>query len=134
MIKISGFKNQTKLRKSTEALAKYLGIDCDVTVRKLTHEATEAYGFAAEILGMPTVCIMADCPEEIQSKVIAHEMIHIHQMVRGDLVFDYNNMLFHWKGKTFDKTQLDEMEYNDRPWEAEAKQLEKELAENFFMS
>lgn len=134
MIKIYGFKNQTKLRNGAEALAKHLGIPCDVTLRKLTHVSTESYGFAAEILGMQTICIMADCPDELVHEIIAHEFVHVHQMTRGDLVFDYNNMLFHWKGKTYDKATLDTIEYNDRPWEAEAKKLEKELAQNFFMS
>ena len=134
MIMTTGFKNPKKLSKSVEAIAKQLGLECDISLIKTKHKATESYGFTAKILGKPTICIMADCPNEITHEVIAHEMVHVHQMQRGDLVFDYDNMLFHWKGQIYDAEKLESIEYNERPWEAEAKKLEKELAQNFFMS
>lgn len=135
MINISGFKNnQTKLRKSTEALAKHLGVNCGITLRKIDHVTKNTYGFAAEILGSQHICIMKDCPDSMLPTIIAHEMVHVHQMFRGDLIFDYDNMIFTWKGKKYFKEDLDLMEYYDRPWEAEAKKLEKKLAQDFFMS
>jgi hypothetical protein len=55
-------------------------------------------------------------------------------MLRGDLVFDYDNNIFYWLGDKYTVDRLKDMSYYDRPWEAEAKKLEKNLAKHFFMS
>ena len=51
------------------------------------------------------------------SEVIAHEMVHIDQMKRGDL--DYDDKYVYWKGKKYSRAQMQEGAKN-LPWEAEA--------------
>ena len=55
-------------------------------------------------------------PEKKES-VIAHEMVHIDQMKRGDL--DYDDQYVYWKGKKYSRKQMQEGAKN-LPWEAEA--------------
>ena len=134
-VKVTGNRpNKTKIKKCTLAVAKSLGIDVDVNLRFMDQQSPDKYGFAAKIMGSHYVCIFNDCPDEALGKVISHELIHVWQTLRGDLSFDYDNMIFTWKGEQYNQAKLDTMEYYDRPWEAEAKKLEKNLAENFFMS
>lgn len=134
-IKVTGKRsNKNKIKKATLAVANSLGIDVDVNLRFMEHESPDKYGFAAEIMGAQYICIFKDCPDSELGKVISHEMIHVWQNVRGDLKFDYDNMIFYWKGKKYTQNDLDQMKYYDRPWEAEAKKLEKDLAQDFFMS
>jgi hypothetical protein len=52
-----------------------------------------------------------------EDEVIAHEMVHIDQMKRGDL--DYDNDFVYWKGKKYSRAQMQEGAKN-LPWEAEA--------------
>ena len=56
------------------------------------------------------------CPSKIQD-VIDHEMVHIHQMKRGDL--DYDDKYVYWKGKKYSRAQMKEGAKN-LPWENEA--------------
>jgi hypothetical protein len=51
------------------------------------------------------------------SEVIAHEMVHIDQMKRGDL--DYDNKNVYWKGKVIPRSSIKEGAKN-LPWEKEA--------------
>lgn len=134
-IKITGKRsNKNFIKKATLAVANSLGIDVDVNLRFLDVENPDTRGFAANMSDNHYVCIFKDCPDNELSKVISHEMIHVWQAVRGDLKFDYDNMIFYWKGEKYTQEDLDQMEYYDRPWEAEAKKLEKDLAQDFFMS
>lgn len=52
-----------------------------------------------------------------EKNVIAHEMVHINQMKRGDL--DYDNDYVYWKGKKYPRSTMKEGAKN-LPWEAEA--------------
>jgi hypothetical protein len=61
-------------------------------------------------------------------QVLAHEMIHVKQMVKGHYWFfvdDYDGGTHFWLGKQV------EAEYWDRPWEKEAWSKEKLLAAKF---
>ena len=51
------------------------------------------------------------------SEVIAHEMVHIDQMKRGDL--DYDDQNVYWKGKVYPRSKMNEGAKN-LPWEDEA--------------
>lgn len=51
------------------------------------------------------------------SDVIAHEMVHIDQMKRGDL--DYDNKNVYWKGRIIPRSSIKEGD-SALPWEAEA--------------
>jgi hypothetical protein len=56
--------------------------------------------------------------------VLAHEMIHVKQFVKGEL-FAFGQKPVYWKGKKYYKTQ-----YNRRsPWELEAYKEDEELRE-----
>ena len=135
MVNITGNrKNKTQIKRKADRVVKYLGIDMPVTIRFMDYDSPDKYGFAAKIMGSHYVCIFNDCPDTELGKVISHELVHVWQDVRGDLSFDYDNMIFTWKGKTYDQDLLDKMEYHDRPWEEEAKKLENKLAQDFFMS
>lgn len=135
MIRISGKrKSKRKIEKASRAIANELGIKNDVTIRFMDYDSPDKYGFAANIMGSHYVCIFNDCPEDKVSEVISHEMVHVWQNDRGDLVHDYDNQIFYWRGDKYDVDRLNDMAYYDRPWEAEAKKLEKNLAKHFSMS
>ena len=51
------------------------------------------------------------------SDVIAHEMVHIDQMKRGDLDYDDKNV--YWKGRIIPRSSIKEGD-SALPWEAEA--------------
>lgn len=52
-----------------------------------------------------------------EKDVIAHEMVHINQIKRGDL--DYDNSNVYWKGKKYPRSTMNEGAKN-LPWETEA--------------
>jgi len=53
----------------------------------------------------------------LEKEAIAHEMVHMDQMKRGDLDYDDNNV--YWKGKKYSRKQMNEGSSN-LPWEKEA--------------
>ena len=55
----------------------------------------------------------------LAKEAIAHEMVHMDQMARGDLNYDDNNV--YWKGKKYDRDDMNEGS-KQLPWEAEAYQ------------
>ena len=55
-------------------------------------------------------------PSECE-QVIAHEQVHLDQMLRGDLNYDNENV--YWKGKKYSRADMEEGAKN-LPWEAEA--------------
>lgn len=134
-IKITGKRSgKAKIRKATAKVAKSLGIESEVNLRFLDVDNPDTHGFAANMSGSHYVCIFKDCPDDKLAEVISHEMVHVAQNYRGDLVFDYDNQIFYWQGDTYTVDRLKDMSYYDRPWEAEAKKLQKNLAKHFFMS
>lgn len=64
------------------------------------------------------------------TKTLIHEMIHVGQYLRGDLVQGHNSHdgLFeiNWKGITHTGIQ-----YTSRPWEIEADELESQMYEEY---
>ena len=134
-IKVTGNKRlKKKIERSAGSVAIDLGIKSDVNIRFMDYDSPDKYGFAALIMGSHYVCIFNDCPDDKLGEVISHEMIHVKQTERGDLVFDYDNQIFYWQGDKYTVDRLKDMSYYDRPWEAEAKKLEKNLAKHFSMS
>lgn len=55
-------------------------------------------------------------------RILAHEVIHIDQYLKKDLI--YNDGILLWENKSFD---LNEINYQDRPWEVDAFYREGEL-------
>jgi len=60
----------------------------------------------------------------LAKEAIAHEMVHMDQMARGDLNYDDNNV--YWKGKKYDRDDMNEGS-KQLPWEAEAYQKTKNM-------
>lgn len=65
--------------------------------------------------------IRSDSSTSITS-IICHEMCHLDQYERGDLV-KISNTEYQWKGKRYDSTTP----YEVRPWEKEAFKKEKDI-------
>lgn len=58
-------------------------------------------------------------------KILAHEMVHLRQFTTNQLFqYYYNDERMRWKK---DIMSLDDVKYNDRPWEIEANELEEVL-------
>tara|TARA_R100001463_G_scaffold53213_1_gene104188 strand:+ start:350 stop:1945 length:1596 start_codon:yes stop_codon:yes gene_type:complete len=53
----------------------------------------------------------------LEKEAIAHEMVHMDQMKRGDLDYDDNNV--YWKGKKYSRAKMNEGS-SKLPWEKEA--------------
>ena len=64
-----------------------------------------------------TIILNKDLDPKKKESVIAHEMVHIDQMKRGDL--DYDDQNVYWKGKKYSRAQMKEGAKN-LPWEKEA--------------
>jgi predicted SprT family Zn-dependent metalloprotease len=70
-----------------------------------------------------TIELRSDLRNEELERTIIHELVHIWQYVRGDLVQEHIDGLgprMVWMGE--DMTSVD---YNDRPWEQQAVALEE---------
>jgi len=71
-----------------------------------------------------TIRIDVSLPLEEMISTILHEMVHVYQYVSGKLKYKWihevvlEKRVYHW-----------DMDYDNRPWEIEAHQKEKELKE-----
>jgi hypothetical protein len=95
----------------------YLDVDIEIEVEPTLDIEAEMY---------PTddntyVIILRDDTIEHIRTTLAHELTHVHQYVRGDLVEDDHGRMF-WKGKYINTS---EVPYRELPWEIEAYKLEK---------
>ena len=71
-----------------------------------------------------TIIVNKDAPLEMQKEIIAHEMVHINQMRRGDLDYDDDNV--YWKGRVIPRSSIKEGAKN-LPWEKEAWKVNKKF-------
>jgi hypothetical protein len=74
-------------------------------------------GVVAEANKDGTVFMDTSVPEKDRKDVLAHEMVHKNQMLRGEL--QYNNEDVIWKGKTYSRESMNEGAAS-LPWEKEA--------------
>lgn len=56
--------------------------------------------------------------EECPLSVLAHEMVHVKQYVKGELV--YHGKYCSWHGKRYEEFEANSEEYFFSPWEVEA--------------
>lgn len=63
-------------------------------------------------------------------KVLAHEMTHVKQYAKKELIYHHTNH-YEWKGKCFEDIQ--KIHYYQRAWEKEAIQIESDLYHKFLM-
>jgi len=64
-----------------------------------------------------TIILRQGMKPEQEDEVIKHEMVHINQMLRGDL--DYDDKYVYWKGRKISRSSMNEGAKN-LPWEKEA--------------
>lgn len=83
-------------------------------------------GVIAEANNDGTIYLDKDVKNDspLAKEAIAHEMVHMDQMARGDLNYDDNNV--YWKGKKYDRDDMNEGS-KKLPWEAEAYQKTKNM-------
>lgn len=124
MVQLHNFKN-AELKQTVQRLAVEYGIKSTINVKQVQGMSDHVYGCMAKINNSYWICLSPDCPAEDLIKVVAHEMVHVWQHDRGDLDFDYESQIFYWKGQKWDFKDLEAVEYYNRPWEKEAKELEK---------
>lgn len=62
-------------------------------------------------------------PDNILTFILAHEMIHLSQMVKGKLSLDMGRRVFSWSGQEYAASYP----YDSRPWEIEAKNKGEKL-------
>jgi len=79
---------------------------------------------AGDHLGIIRVRINAGLDERQRCKVLAHEMIHVKQYVKGNLRMLGNHRVI-WKGK---KYTYQNREHRKNPWELEAYRYDQYLA------
>ena len=126
---IVGFGRQrAQVARLSKRVMAELGIDVEVTIRRhhMTREAL--HGFAYHFNNKHGLLVFKSCPNEMLDEVVAHELVHIKQTLDGRLEFDPERQEFKWLGELWDQKRLDEVEYTERPWEAEAYSLGKILA------
>ena len=87
----------------------------DVVVSEIDDEHTVA------VANSETYCITVD-PAKITdlnhlSEIVAHELVHLDQLGRGELVVDGINGCYIWKGIEID---FEDFDYDNAPWEIDA--------------
>lgn len=66
---------------------------------------------------------LGDVKKSESIDVLSHEMIHITQYLDGKLVYEENQL--NWNGQIY---TLENIEYDERPWEREAYSLQTDLS------
>ncbi len=70
------------------------------------------------------ITISSKIPLRNQLAVLAHEMVHVKQFVRGELV-ELQDHCYQWKGMP--GQNIHSLDYLDRPWEKEALKMQHKL-------
>ena len=74
-------------------------------------------GVVAEANNDMSIYVDEDASPAKKQEAIAHEMVHIDQMQRGELDYDDDNV--YWRGKIYPRSKMKEGAKN-LPWEKEA--------------
>lgn len=118
-------KRRKALLKAMPFFAKLLKIhDYDVTISlSFKHGFTELFQAYAQVYHVSThrinIEIDASLHDNIALRILAHEMVHVKQYVKGELSSDKNDLQL-WKGKHVS----DKLKYTSEPWEVEAMKKE----------
>ena len=113
---ITIFMRELKLEKSKTTLFVFSKKDLE----KETGAAGMVYPHAANLITMDLDSRL-NIDKLIQT--IAHEMVHVKQIAKGQLAYEGKKIF--WKGKRF---YPNKMSYYDHPWEIDAWRNEKVLA------
>ena len=84
-------------------------------------------GVVAEANNDMTIFVDKDASPDKKKEAVAHEMVHIDQMQRGDLDYDDDNV--YWKGEEYPRDKMMEGAKN-LPWEKEAWKANEEYKNN----
>lgn len=117
--KVSGGVKGTTIEVSTDH-----DIDPDICTGFCTPESSDGTPESFEIEIAPSL------DSDTLTRTLIHEMIHVGQYLRGDLVQGHSSIdgLFEisWKGDAYT-----DAEYTSRPWEIEADELESQMYEKY---
>lgn len=110
--------------KAASFFAEKLGIADDVFVHiKVKKKMKGMFGYCEYL---PEACdflktflvVIENSKYEDPYEVLAHEMVHVWQYVRGDLVDGNGHSI--WKGEAYPDAKVGSEEYYFSPWELEA--------------
>ena len=90
-------------------------INNDKLLDALSPEGTKLQAMISKTNNLYQLVIRNNPTEDIIN-IICHEMIHLNQIERGDLVLTRDMKTVTWKGKEYDY----KVPYMERPWEIEA--------------
>lgn len=119
------------LDKAMRIATEYLKIDdadVELEIEFLSKLDGEAYGYAEvgdDVDYNIQISKSKDLSLETIITTLMHEMVHIAQYIRGDLVPGVGRKHSRWKGKPVD------LPYSKQPWERQAARLEKVLWKKF---
>lgn len=119
MTQING---KRKFVKRAKVFAKALGIDKDDALITIFYsdEGGQCVRYAE---GGIVIFIPRGTNKYYETEVLAHEMVHARQFIRGELEENADGTVL-WKGEIFKEAEFMSDEYWHAPWEMEARALE----------
>ena len=128
---VMGKEAKEDIREKVNFFADFLGIKKEITICVAfgSHLGKSVKGYTLfEVTSGSTgasISVYDQLSNHEELIVLAHEMIHVNQFVRGQLKVNSEKDVF-WRKSSF--YSVEEIPYQDRPWEKEALFLEKKLA------
>jgi predicted metallopeptidase len=95
-----------------------------VTIRQINPDVQAMFDsnsqLKAHIIGRGNqyIIFVDDMGRDESIKVLSHELIHLKQYYTKKLILEKNKV--NWGGKEIYENEIDEISYQNRPWEAEA--------------
>lgn len=147
VVRVFGSKNPTEIKKQAERYLQQLDVyeNIDLTIR-MTNDLPDSFDGITVSTPSQTpngyeffnVRLKKNLDKKKEMLVLAHEMIHVRQYVKKEIIVDKNKVV--WKGKTFYYTTAINLQ---TPWEKEAhkeddilaqqaKSNKREIAANYF--
>lgn len=95
-----------------------------ITIRQISPEVQAMFDsnsqLKAHIIGKGNqyIIFVDEMGRDEAIKVLSHELIHLNQYYTKKLILEKDKVI--WEGREIYQTEIDEMRYEARPWEAEA--------------
>jgi predicted metallopeptidase len=95
-----------------------------ITIRQISPEVQAMFDsnsqLKAHIIGKENqyIIFVDDMSRDEAIKVLSHELIHLKQYYTKKLILEKDKVI--WDGKEIYQSEINEIEYKQRPWEAEA--------------
>lgn len=100
----------------------------DVVEQLVVDGSVDVFGTIINRGNQYVIFIKPDLTKEKTIAVISHEIIHIQQYYNDEIKIDNENKRVFWKGEEYNLFQLMILPYKERPWEAQAFELEPSLS------